>query len=155
MIAYCAIILFFIPKTVFDSNLGILYGVGAFLISVVVAWVPRLFGTMRITRVYLSDTFIQITAKVIQLDDISRITLIKRQSLFGNELMIFTDTSLKCTAFIALKELADSDKLLKDIQEKIPNAIYHEEYAGYHIIDYGLLISIVALIVLIVWRVFL
>lgn len=155
IIVYCAIIFLFVPKALFHSKFGILYGLGSIVLAIFVAWLPRLFGTMRITRVYLSDTFVQVTANVIQIEDVTRITLVKRQSLFGNELMIFTESNIRCTAFVALKELAEPETLIKDIQEKIPDAVYFEEYAGYHFVDYGLLASIIALIVLIVWRVFL
>ncbi len=152
IILYVAAIFFLVPEHFYKQGIGWLFALGSVGLSVLVAWVPRLFGRMRITRVYISDTFLQITARVIQLEDITRITLVKRQSLFGDELQVFVDSDLKLIGFIALKELDDPDEMIEDLKNALPNAVYSEEYATYHLVDWGLIISAVALAVLIIWK---
>jgi len=152
IILYVAAIFFLVPEHFYKQGIGWLFALGSVGLSVLVAWIPRLFGRMRITRVYISDTFLQITARVIQLEDITRITLVKRQSLFGDELQVFVDSDLKLIGFIALKELDDPDEMIEDLKNALPNAVYSEEYATYHLVDWGLIISVVALAVLIIWK---
>ncbi len=74
--------------------------------------------------------------------------------MFGSELQIYTGSDLRLFGFIALDELEKPDELIKDVKEMIPNATFVEEYAGYHMVDWGLIVSVVALAVLMFWKLF-
>ncbi len=154
VIVYAAVFSMLLPVEFYKLNIGWVYVIGTIGLAIFVAWLSRLFFRTGIVRVYLSDTFLQVTAKVVQLEDVVRIVLVKRSSKFGRELQIFTGSDLRLFGSIALDELQKPDELIEDIKVAIPNATFTEQYAGYHMVDWGLIVSVVALAVLFFWKLF-
>ncbi|MEZ4812666.1 MAG: hypothetical protein R2883_04145 [Caldisericia bacterium] len=154
VVVYAAIIFMFFPEQFYKLNIGWVYAIGTIGMAFFITWLSRVFFRTGIVRVYLSDTFLQITAKVVQLEDVVRIVLVKRSSKFGRELQIYTGSDLRLFGSIALDELQKPDEMIEDIKATIPQATFTEQYAGYHMVDWGLIVSVVALAVLIFWKLF-
>ncbi|HOO96986.1 MAG TPA: hypothetical protein PKV16_04575 [Caldisericia bacterium] len=153
LILFTALLLVILPEQYFDLQFGWAVPFGCVAVAAICTYVPRLFGKMCITRVYVSETFVQITAKVIQNEDITRIRLVNRPGLFGKEIQLFT-SSIAPVAFAALDELQEPDKLIDDLRETLPGVPFVETYANYHFLDWGLVFMSIALVWMIVWRIF-
>lgn len=88
----------------------------------------------------------------INLDEVNKIIKINRPGIFGSELQIF-DGKITPSTIIVLGELRTPDDLIETLRTMAPKAEYKETISSIHFLDWGLGISLAALIVIIISKV--
>lgn len=88
----------------------------------------------------------------INLDEVNKIIKVNRPGIFGSELQIYDGKILPST-IIVLGELRVPDLLIETLREMTPRAEYKETLSSIHFLDWGLGISLAALIIIIISKV--
>ena len=104
----------------------------------------RIWTDEETKRVYFNISLIQIPV-----EEVTKIIRVSRPGLFGAELQVFTD-KINPAAIIVLEELVNPGDLIESLRTNAPRAIYKETYSGLHFLDWGLWISLAALIIIVV-----
>lgn len=85
----------------------------------------------------------------INLDEVNKIIKVNRPGIFGSELQIYDGKILPST-IIVLGELRVPDLLIETLREMAPRAEYKETLSNVHFLDWGLAISFVALVIIVI-----
>lgn len=88
----------------------------------------------------------------INLDEVNKIVKVNRPGVFGSELQIF-DGKINPSSIIVLGELRTPDDLVETLRSMAPRAEFKETISSIHFLDWGLGISLAALVVIIISKV--
>lgn len=143
-----------VPGETFKQQYGWTIVLAIPIVAAVVVFLTRLFSKSGIPRCRTSVDP-QTGAKGFHvgnvstnMDEVNKIVKVNRPGIFGNELQIF-DGKLIPSAIIVLGELRVPDLLIETLREMAPRAEYKESMAGIHFLDWGLGVSLAALIIII------
>jgi hypothetical protein len=155
LIIIAAIGFLIVPSDLFRGELNWLWIVVILVGAVLFTFLPRFFRKVGIVRCYLTEDQetgakgFHIGNNSINLDNVTRFVKVSRPGFFGSELQIFED-GIMPRAIVVLEELVDPDGLISSLTEMAPKAKLVDSYTNLHFLDWGLGISLAALVVIIV-----
>ena len=124
------------------------------VVAVIVAYIPRLLIKSGVARVFLDEDSVQVGFIRIPYTEITKFVKVTRLGLMGPELQIFT-SDIRPSMVIVLRELQNPNDLIDDLLKASPKASWKEIHSGFSFLDVGLIISLVLLVWIIIWKVFL
>jgi hypothetical protein len=148
-----------IPLDLFGASLKWAVALGMPVLAVLLTLFARLFARHGIQRCRISENSetgargFHVGNISVSMDEITKIIRISRQSLFGSELQVYTDKIIPAT-IIVLEELRNPGDLIEALRKDAPRAVYKESVSGMHPLDWGLWISLAALAIIAISKVF-
>lgn len=146
------------PSEVFKAAFGWSIILAIPVVSVLVVFLSRLLSRNGIPRCRTSIDAetgakgFHIGNISVNLDEVNKIVKVNRPGVFGSELQLF-EGKINPSAIIVLGELKTPDELIETLRNMAPRAEYKETVANIHFLDWGLGLSLAALIIIIISKV--
>lgn len=153
LIILTAIGFLIVPSDAFRWNFGWAIALAMPIAAAAFTFLTRLFTRNGIVRCRTSVDAetgakgFHIGANSINLDEVTRIVKLSRPGIFGSELQFF-EGRITPSAIVVLGELKQPDLLVETVKNLAPRAAYVESYTGLHFLDWGLGVSLAALLVI-------
>ena len=154
IILYIAVGFLLVPQEKFLGSNVWLIALVIPVVAIAIAYLPRLLTKSGVTRVFLDDESVQVGFIRIPFTDVTKFVKVNRSGLMGPELQIFA-SDIKPSTIIILQELQNPNDLVDDLLKSAPRALWEEIHSGFSFLDIGLIISLLLLLWIIVWKVFL